>query len=322
MRSLFKAGKNWVQAAFDFSSLEARVEGHHVIPFPTGPELAEALLAEKGATLETSKDIHSLTAVKLGITRDNAKSINYGVLYGAQWPKLKKMLNISDDAAKQMYNDFWEAVPALKQLKENVENYWIDTGKRYIKAIDGRKITIRSQHSLLNFLFQGNGAIMSKWSVVRIAQEFEKQGLLGDPFKHTEEDVKVWQLIVYHDEVQYAIHRKLMKVKIFPSLTEEEKKQFSEDKEKYKSLSKEEQAKVSKPLDAQQKKEIEFLDSNKDLGQHSEVGHLDDGRSYIGLPGVFSETLLKGVDVACKEQELRVPLGIGWITGANWRQCH
>ena len=33
---------------------------------------------------------------------------------------------------------------------------------------------------------------------VRIAQKLEEQGLLGDPFLHTKEDVKVWQMIVYH----------------------------------------------------------------------------------------------------------------------------
>lgn len=322
MRSLFKAGKNWVQAAFDFASLEARIEGHHVIGFPGGPELVESLLAEKGLTLETSFDIHSMTAKALNITRDNAKGINYGILYGAQWPKLKKMLGITDAEAKKMYNDFWDSMPALKQLKENLENYWVDTGKRYIEAIDGRKIKTRSAHSLLNFLFQGNGAIMSKWSAVRIAEQFESQGLLGDPFKHTEEDVKVWQMILYHDEVQYAIHRKLMKVKVFDKLTETEEEDFKLANAKYKKLSPEEKMKTTKPQSVQQIKEQEYIKTNENLGQFAEVGHLDDGRSYIGIPGIFSETLVKGVEIACEERKMKVPLGISWITGANWKQCH
>lgn len=112
------------------------------------------------------------------------------------------MLNITDEEAKDLYNRYWDALPALKELKQRVENFWKDSHtdktKRFIRAIDGRKILIRSEHSLLNFLFQGNGAIMSKWSAVRIAEEFDKQNLLGDPFKHTEEDVKVWQMILYH----------------------------------------------------------------------------------------------------------------------------
>lgn len=297
------------------------MEGHHIFDFEGGPELAEMLLAEKGATLETSRDIHSVTAVKLGITRDNAKSINYALLYGAQWPKLVKMLNITDEEAKDLYNRYWDALPALKELKQRVENFWKDSHtdktKRFIRAIDGRKILIRSEHSLLNFLFQGNGAIMSKWSAVRIAEEFDKQNLLGDPFKHTEEDVKVWQMILYHDEVQYAIHRNLMRVKIFPKDTEEEEADFTKRKEAYALLSEEEKITTSKPMKAQSIKEAEFRKSWTDT-QLADTGHLDDGRSYIGLAGTFSDTLLKGVKVACDEQKLKVPLGISWVTGSNW----
>lgn len=113
-----------------------------------------------------------------------------------------------------------------------------------------------------------------------------------------------------------------MKVKVFKPLNESEKQEFEKEKENYKKLSKEEQIKLPKPSSRQQKEEISFLTENAHLGQLSEVGHLDDGRSYIGLPGIFSETLLKGVDIACQEQGLKVPLGISWITGANWCQCH
>jgi hypothetical protein len=75
---MFRSGKPWYQLGYDFASLEARIEGHHVLPYTGGEELAKALLAVKPF------DIHTLTGKKMGISRDHAKSVNYAILYGAQ----------------------------------------------------------------------------------------------------------------------------------------------------------------------------------------------------------------------------------------------
>jgi DNA polymerase I-like protein with 3'-5' exonuclease and polymerase domains len=73
MRSLFGCGEGMVQLGFDFSSLEARIQGHYILPF-NGDDLAEQLLASK------PNDIHSLNAKKLGIPRDQAKSVSYALM--------------------------------------------------------------------------------------------------------------------------------------------------------------------------------------------------------------------------------------------------
>ena len=192
MRSLFGAGPGLAQFGFDFASLEARIMAHYIMLFAGGPELAESLLAEK------PNDVHTINANKLGISRDNAKAITYACLYGAAAPKLQKMLGLSPSDAEAMWHAYWDAVPPLKELKEVLTTYWEATGKDYVLGIDGRKLRARSPHSLINLLFQGAGAIMAKWAVVRIAQRLEEQGLLGDPFLHSTTDVKVWPMIVYH----------------------------------------------------------------------------------------------------------------------------
>lgn len=51
-----------------------------------------------------------------------------------------------------------------------------------------------------NSLFQSGGAICAKWSTVRIAEELEKQNLLGDPFIHSKDDIKVFLMIQYHKQ--------------------------------------------------------------------------------------------------------------------------
>ena len=141
---------------------------------------------------------NTLNAKKLGISRDNAKSITYALLYGAAAPKLQKMLGLSPAEAEKMFNDYWDAVPPLKELRDNLVKYWEKVDRDHIIGIDGRKLRARSPHSLINLLFQSAGAILAKWSVVRIAELLEEQGLLGNPFEHTTDEVKVWQMIVYH----------------------------------------------------------------------------------------------------------------------------
>lgn len=276
MRNLFKAGDKLWQLGFDFASLEARIMGHYVIPYTDGMDLAVALIAEK------PNDIHSINARKLGIERDAVKSFSYAAIYGAQPKKLAKMLGISITEAKMLFNEYWDAVPALKELKEKVEKVWEKSGKKHIQGLDGRLLSTRSKHSLINVLFQSGGAIAAKWSTVLLAQEAEQLGILGDPFKHTREDEKMWLMIAYHDEDQFAVHPKLMQVKSYTS----------EDEAK----------------------------ANKTEGC-SAVGHGKKG-AYIGLKTLPISCIEIGIARTCKELELKVDLGFEWIPGLSWGQCH
>lgn len=192
MRNLFGCGKGLYQLGFDFASLEARIMGAYVMPYKDGVALADALVAEK------PNDIHSINARKLGIDRSAAKSFSYAAIYGAQPKKLAKMLGITEEEGKRLFNEYWEAVPALKELKQKIEKEWEDTGKSYIKGLDGRLLKTRSKHSLINVLFQSGGAISAKWSSVLIAEYLDNLGLLGNPFENRMLDKKVWFMIAYH----------------------------------------------------------------------------------------------------------------------------
>lgn len=276
MRNMFRSGKYLWQLGYDFASLEARVMGHYVMPYTEGEELAEALVAEK------PNDIHSINAKKLGIDRSSAKSFSYASIYGAQPKKLAKMLGISETEAKVLFNAYWDAVPALKELKAAVEKSWEANGKKYIRGLDGRRLITRSKHSLINVLFQSGGAIAAKWSAVRMAEEMETLDILGNPFLHSKADVKAWWMIHMHDEQQMACHPKLMDVKSFST---------------------EEEAKLA-------------------LAQGcSAIGHGRKG-PYVGFKTQPVECIDKGIKQACEELELRVDLGFEWIPGLSWGQCH
>jgi hypothetical protein len=276
MRGLFGCGKGLYQLGYDFASLEARIMGHYVIPYKDGEALAEALVAEK------PNDIHSINARKLGIERSAAKSFSYAAIYGAQPKKLSKMLGISEDEGKRLFNEYWEAVPALKELKEKVEQQWETLGKKNIIGIDGRLLSTRSKHSLINVLFQSGGAIAAKWSTVLLAKYLEERNLLGNPLVHTIAEKKVWFMIHMHDEQQLAVHPSLMRVVSYSS---------------------EEEAK-----------------SNLVSGC-SAIGHGSKG-AYLGFKTVPVEAIETGIKSACTELNLNVDLGFEWIPGLTWAQCH
>ena len=158
------------------------------------------VMARRNGKMFVSGNCHSINARKLGIDRNDAKAFSYATMYGAQPEKLAKMLRIPLKEAERLFAAYWDAVPALKELKERVENFWKKTGKQYILGIDGRKLFVRSQHSLVNLLFQSAGAICVKYTIVGICKRLEELGMLGHPLLDSEEDTlnKVYMMIVYH----------------------------------------------------------------------------------------------------------------------------
>lgn len=278
MRSLFGCGDGMVQLGFDFSSLEARIQGHYILPF-NGDELAEQLLASK------PNDIHSLNAKKLGIPRDQAKSVSYALMYGAAYQKLKKMLGLTDEQAKALFDAYWDAVEPLKNLRDAVGSSWEARGKSFVIGVDGRKIVTRSKHSLLNALFQSGGVICAKYATVFIYQLLEDQGYKCNPFK--DKMIDMCGMIEYHDECQLAVNPKLVQYKIFK--TEDDLKEF------------------------------ESAWEGEQLGSAVEGKN---GTFVVALPNPVSKAITKAIDMAVEEVKLKVPLGCEWVVHKNWYGCH
>lgn len=278
MRSLFGCGEGMVQLGFDFSSLEARIQGHYILPF-NGDDLAEQLLASK------PNDIHSLNAKKLGIPRDQAKSVSYALMYGAAYQKLKKMLGLTDEQAKMLFDAYWDAVEPLKNLRDAVGSSWEARGKSFVIGVDGRKIVTRSKHSLLNALFQSGGVICAKYATVFIYQLLEEQGYKCNPFK--EKTIDMCGMIEYHDECQLAVNPKLIQYKIFK--TEDELKEF---------------------------------ESTWDCEQLGSAVDGKNGTLVVALPNPVSKAITKAIDMAVEEVKLKVPLACEWVVHKNWYGCH
>ena len=139
-------------------------------------------------------DIHTKNMELAGIKdRDQAKTFIYAFLYGAGPDKIGKIVGAGKEQGKMLIKRFLSNLPALKRLREQVE----DAGKRgRIKAIDGRYLKVRSAHSALNTLLQGAGAIICKqWLVHIMSRVYQKN--LG---------VKLVASV--HDEYQFEVLNK------------------------------------------------------------------------------------------------------------------
>lgn len=240
MRNLFGVEvPYYFQIGYDFDSLEAKIESHYCWRYEAEPhEYCNALLLEK------PHDVHSMMARRITETigrkfeRSPAKSVKYGITYGAQAPKVAKTIGSDMYTGQLVYDAFWEAAKPLALLKERLHDFWVKTGKKYILGIDGRKVPTRSPHAILNSLFQSGGVICAKRAMVIYDDLIEEEGLAVDFFVDDWKNKSfVQQMIAYHDEAQLEVTRDLVEFKWFSkeslgwTQVDDEKEQEKIDKE-------------------------------------------------------------------------------------------
>lgn len=217
LRELFIVPDDKLMMGCDADGLEARMEAHACKPYPGGEDYARELI---------EGDIHSKTAwtngymtdeeyeffykykvldfplpdedkeeyKRLEVVRDSWKSPKYAISYGAQVPKLAKTIGCSEREAKKIFDGFWRANTALKAFKERITNFWKTKGqKKYIVGIDGRKIWVRSEHSIVNAYFQSTGSITVKVAALFLDKWCRKANM------------EAHQIIIYHDESEYEL---------------------------------------------------------------------------------------------------------------------
>jgi len=173
MRSLFTVPEGKVIVGADLSGLELRCLAHYM----KDKDYTEEIL---------SGDIHTANQKAAGLkTRDESKRFIYAYLYGGGDFLIGKICGGSKELGKKIKAEFLSNTPALANLRKRIE---IASNKGYIKALDGRRVYVRSSHSALNFLLQSAGAIIAKraWEIFHV---------IADDYAYK-------QLGVIHDEIQ------------------------------------------------------------------------------------------------------------------------
>ncbi len=153
---------------FDYSQQEYRLLADYA---------KEMGLIEK---IRAGYDVHRATAELVGVTRDEAKTINFAILYGAGAAKLALMLGISLMAARRLIDKYFAALPHVELFIERVKA--AGRNRRYVFNWFGRICRItKSEYAyvLPNHLIQGSGADVCKVALVRIARLLREKGALS-----------------------------------------------------------------------------------------------------------------------------------------------
>jgi DNA polymerase-1 len=173
MRGLFLPEDGHVLMSCDFAQVELRV----VASLAGEQTMIDTILA--------GGDLHQLTADLLGVTRQEAKTINFLIVYGGGGPVLAQKLGFSRTVAecRQIIRDYWAKYPAIAALNEGL------THESSVRLISGRLVPASQGrgYALMNYLIQGS----SREILVGACRRFSG----GDP----ELERMFWMWI--HDEV-------------------------------------------------------------------------------------------------------------------------
>jgi DNA polymerase-1 len=143
-------------------------------------------------------DVHTATAEMVGISRKQAKTVNFMLLYGGGAEKLADALDISLQKAKEIKLKYFQALPRI--------NRWIKKTKFEAKRqgftlnIAGRKCHISEKfaYKAPNYLVQGACADVMKRAMVKVHEYIQDQ--------------EAQMLIQIHDELLIEVHRSALHV--------------------------------------------------------------------------------------------------------------
>jgi DNA polymerase I len=174
-RKLWTVDAGNVLVGCDLSGIELRCLAHYMQDDEWTKELLDG-------------DIHTKNQKAAGLeTRAQAKTFIYATLYGAGSAKIGSIVGGGAAAGSRLLQSFYSNTPRLAALMQKVQRL---AEKGYVPGLDGRKIQVRSQHSALNSLLQGCGAIIAKQWCVEMHRRFREQG------------IDVQQVAFVHDEIQ------------------------------------------------------------------------------------------------------------------------
>ena len=184
----------------DYSQIELRLMAH----FSQDPHLVEAF--------RSGQDIHAATAAKIfnvpidSVTKDQrrqAKTANFGIIYGISAFGLAQQLDCSRSEAKTLIDGYFAAFPGVIDYIERQKQLARQQGyavtlfgrKRYLPDILSHNATVRSfaERNAVNSPIQGTAADIIKMAMVTIHRRLKEEGL------------KTQMIMQVHDELNFNV---------------------------------------------------------------------------------------------------------------------
>ncbi len=208
-RAFVPRDKNYMLLAADYSQIELRII---------------AALSDEDTMIEAFKngeDIHASTASKVfniplsEVTREqrgNAKTVNFGIIYGVSAFGLSNQTDLSRTEAKELIETYYKTYPKLRNYISEQIDFARDHGyvqtvlgrRRYLKDINGSNAVVRgaAERNAINAPIQGSAADIIKIAMINIHKK-----LVAGKYKTK-------MLLQVHDELVFDVYKpELEKVK-------------------------------------------------------------------------------------------------------------
>ena len=188
--------------AADYSQIELRVI---------------AAMSQEETMIEAFKngeDIHASTAAKVfnvslsDVTREqrgNAKTVNFGIIYGVSAFGLSNQTDLSRTEAKELIETYYETYPKLRKYMSSQVDFARDHGyvttlsnrRRYLKDINSRNAIVRgaAERNAVNAPIQGSAADVIKIAMINIYNKLQQGGF------------KTKMLLQVHDELVFDVYK-------------------------------------------------------------------------------------------------------------------
>ena len=194
--------EDYILLAADYSQIELRII---------------AALSKEETMIEAFKngeDIHASTASKVfnvpleEVTREqrgNAKTVNFGIIYGVSAFGLSNQTDLSRGEAKELIDTYYETYPKLRAYMSEQVDFARDNGyvqtvlgrRRYLKDINSRNAIVRgaAERNAVNAPIQGSAADIIKIAMINIYNKLEAG------------NYKTKMLLQVHDELVFDVYK-------------------------------------------------------------------------------------------------------------------
>lgn len=200
IRRAFIAEPGSLFLSADYSQIELRL----LADFSHDPIMTDAFIH--------GKDIHAITAAKIyhktveevsANERRNAKTANFGIVYGISAFGLSSRLGIPRAEAKDIIDNYFETFPTVrKYMSDSVEHArekgFVETRmgrRRILPDINSRNPVVRgyAERNAINAPLQGTAADIIKVAMIRIFDEMKRRNL------------KSKMIMQVHDELNFNV---------------------------------------------------------------------------------------------------------------------
>ncbi len=201
-KAFIPRNEDYILLAADYSQIELRII---------------AALSEEDNMIEAFKngeDIHASTAAKVfdvplnEVTkeqRSNAKTVNFGIIYGVSAFGLSNQTDLSRSEAKELIETYYESYPKLKSYMSEQVNFARENGyvqtvlgrRRYLNSINASNAIVRgaAERNAVNAPIQGSAADIIKIAMINIYKKLE------------EGNYKSKMLLQVHDELVFDVYK-------------------------------------------------------------------------------------------------------------------